>query len=85
VIKLPITGKQLKPCPFCGCEKLYLFEDHVYSFAYKYTDYIIIECGRCGATIKRPTVIGVKRAWDKRELEGKAFVDGYKQGVNFFK
>ena len=80
MIKLPITGKPLKPCPFCGCEKLYLFEDHVYSFAYEYTDYII-ECGRFSVTIKRPTEIGVKRAWNRRKLESKAFVDGYKEGL----
>jgi len=68
MIKLPITGKPLKPCPFCGCEKLYLFEDYVFSSAYEYTN-CIIECGRCSATIKRPTVIGVKRAWNRREGE----------------
>jgi hypothetical protein len=36
----------------------------------EYTD-CIIECGRCSATIKRPTVIGVKRAWNRREGEQK--------------
>ena len=80
MIKIPITGKPLKPCPFYGCEKLYLYEDHVFSFSYEYTENII-ECGRCSATIKRPTAIGTKRAWNRRKLEGKAFVDGYKEGL----
>ncbi len=83
MLKIPITGKPLKSCPFCGGNNMSLFEECVDFMNFKDCIYTI-ECNRCNANIKRYSVTGVKRAWNRRELEGKAFVDGYKKGMNFF-
>lgn len=80
MIKLPVTGKPLKPCPFCGSEKLSMYDSSVRDFFYENESYKI-ECDRCSATIERYSITGVKRAWNRRKLEGKAFVDGYKEGL----
>ena len=80
MIKLPITGKPLKPCPFCGSTNISMYDSSVRSFFYE-SENFIIECDRCSATIKRPTAIGTKRAWNRRKLEGKAFVDDLKEGL----
>ena len=66
MIKLSISGKPLKPCPFCGGVNISLFEECVDFMCFKYFIYTI-ECNRCNAKIKRYSVIGVKKAWNRRE------------------
>ena len=80
MLKIPVTGKPLKPCPFCGSTKISMYDSSIRSFFYESENYII-ECDRCNATIERYSITGAKRAWNRRELEGKAFVDGYKEGL----
>lgn len=66
VLKMQITGKALKPCPFCGGNNISLWEECVDFMNFK--DYIyMVECNRCNAKIKRYSVTGVKRAWNRRE------------------
>ena len=66
MLKIPITGKPLKTCPFCGSDNISLFEECVNFMNFK--DYIYtIECSRCNARIKRYSVTGVKRSWNRRK------------------
>ena len=68
MIKISVVGKPLKPCPFCGGNKITLWEECVGFEEFK--DYIYtLECNRCNAKIKRYSVTGVKRAWNRREGE----------------
>ena len=81
MLKIPITGKPLKPCPFCGSTKVSMYEiTHFYVIFPDEYEYMI-ECSNCEATMKRDTKTLVKRAWNRRKLESKAFVDGYKEGL----
>lgn len=66
MIKLPITGKPLKPCPFCGSKKVSMYDASIRDFFYEKECYII-ECDRCSANIERYSETGVKRAWNRRE------------------
>lgn len=68
MIKLSITGKPLKPCPFCGSEKVSMYDESVRDFYFS-EDRYLIECDRCNANIERYSETGVKRAWNRREGE----------------
>lgn len=87
MIQIPITGKPLKPCPFCGSTNISMYDSSFRSFFSVLAEYesenFIIECDRCSATIERHSITGAKRAWNRRKLEGKAFVDGYKEGLKY--
>ena len=61
VIKLSITGKPLKPCPFCGSKKVSMYDESIRDF-FRSEDRYLIECDRCNANIERYSETGVKRA-----------------------
>lgn len=56
----------LKPCPFCGGEKLYF---HSYEPYYGYqgdlTAYRIV-CASCGAKLERKEAEEAMKAWNRR-------------------
>ena len=66
MLKLPITGKPLKPCPFCGSEKVSMYDNSIRDFFFS-EDRFLVECDRCNANIERYSETGVKRAWNRRE------------------
>ena len=70
MIKLSITGKPLKPCPFCGNKNVSMYDATVKNFFYESENYRI-ECDACNASIERYSITGVKRAWNRREGDKK--------------
>lgn len=65
MLKIPITGKPLKPCPFCGSENVSMYDNSIRDFFFS-EDRFIVECDRCNANIERYSETGVKRAWNRR-------------------
>ena len=61
---------ELKPCPFCGCEKVLTmvydpFDGYQGSLAvYR------IRCRNCGAQIERNDVVDAIKAWNRRTGNG---------------
>ena len=52
---------KLKPCPFCGSEKI---QKHTYALKYQGLVPIIIECKNCGAS----TSFQISDAWKEKKV-----------------
>ena len=57
--ELQNKGRPFSPCPFCGSKNILMFESTI--------GYYSAECYGCGASIRRNTYLGAKRAWNRRK------------------
>jgi NMD protein affecting ribosome stability and mRNA decay len=58
-----MQSKELKPCPFCGCDKILTAEE-----SWVDDDSVVVYCNNCGVSLS-------KSAWNNRPGEKQAVLD----------
>lgn len=60
----------IKPCPFCGCKKVYIFTHNFITDNHEYS-VEVVKCDFCGGQYRAPSgqrKFAIER-WNKRVLE----------------
>lgn len=63
-----MSDSNLKPCPFCGSDKIHCFDYDPYDgYQGNLTSYIV-RCRTCGVEVSRRTKVEAIAAWNRRVL-----------------
>lgn len=74
-VEMQKAEKALKPCPFCGCQKVVILIDSEELYRYNLLRFRVV-CEKCSAQINRGKIPQLVESWNRRvergqELEGK--------------
>lgn len=61
--------KLLKPCPFCGCQKVVILKDAEELYCYGLLRFRVV-CEKCSAQIYRGKIPQLVESWNRRADNG---------------
>lgn len=77
-VEMEKAEKELKPCPFCGCQKVVILRDNEELYRYNLLRFRVV-CEKCSAQIYRGKIPQLVESWNRRAEHGQKLER--KQGV----